>query len=268
MSSHSRQHTVYILVPHLRNVLRFLWRTIILGSQLQWPSIASEAGLSRVIQFHTKATIITLEKCGILMTAWHGRSLCARSCPDPCCTFFNITSIHLGSYRAKFLGDITKDGFIMHYNIQRTYSLRYCYTTAITALYECIKEHFDGQNLVSFAKSNLLMRCSGILHTLGFDIAITTSKYTWLFFNRWDGEFPNISFSMLSYMAEFFGQTLGEVVILEKDKPQNNTIEVLESLERRRVALQRCRKLPSKEANESPRRSNQQEGNKAQVKIY
>jgi hypothetical protein len=59
---------------------------------------------------------------------------------------------------------------------------------------------------------------------------------------------------MLSYMAEFFGQTLDKVVILEKDKPQNNTIEVLESLERRRVALQRRRKLPSKEANESPRK--------------
>lgn len=43
---------------------------------------------------------------------------------------------------------------------------------------------------------------------------------------------------MLSYMAEFFGQTLDEVVILEKDKPQNNTIEILESLKRRWAALQ------------------------------
>jgi len=59
---------------------------------------------------------------------------------------------------------------------------------------------------------------------------------------------------MLNYMAEFFSQTLDEVVILEKDKPQNNMIDVLENLERRQAALQRRRKLPSKEANESPRK--------------
>jgi hypothetical protein len=59
---------------------------------------------------------------------------------------------------------------------------------------------------------------------------------------------------MLNYMAEFFGQTLDEVVILEKDKLQNNMIDVLENLERRQAALQRHRKLPSKEANKSPRK--------------
>ena len=59
---------------------------------------------------------------------------------------------------------------------------------------------------------------------------------------------------MLNYMAEFFGQTLDEVVILEKDKLQNNMIDVLENLERRQAALQRRQKLPSKEANESPRK--------------
>ena len=47
---------------------------------------------------------------------------------------------------------LQRDGFIMHYNIQQTYSLCYCYTTAITALYECIKEHFDCQNIVELCK--------------------------------------------------------------------------------------------------------------------
>ncbi len=71
---------------------------------------------------------------------------------------------------------LQRDGFIMHYNIQRTYSLRYCYTTAITALYECIKEHFDGQNLVELCKVQSVDEVQWNIAYTWFDIAITTSK--------------------------------------------------------------------------------------------
>ena len=108
MSSHSRQHTRYILVPHLRNVLHFLWQTIILVSQLQWPSIASEAGLSHVIQ---KPLLSYWKNAKRQWLHDMEDSSLPRRCPDSCCTFFNVTSIHLGSYQAKFLGNITKRWF-------------------------------------------------------------------------------------------------------------------------------------------------------------
>jgi hypothetical protein len=47
---------------------------------------------------------------------------------------------------------VRRDRLIMHYNIQRTYCLRYCYITAMTALYESVKEHLDGQNLIERSK--------------------------------------------------------------------------------------------------------------------
>ena len=71
---------------------------------------------------------------------------------------------------------LQRDGFIMHYNIQWTYSFCYCYTTAITVLYECIKEHFDGQNLVELYKVQSVDEVQWNIAYTWFDIAINTSK--------------------------------------------------------------------------------------------
>lgn len=51
---------------------------------------------------------------------------------------------------------VRRDRLVMHYNIQRTYCLRYCYITAMTALYESVKEHLDGQNLVEQSKMEIV----------------------------------------------------------------------------------------------------------------
>ena len=69
---------------------------------------------------------------------------------------------------------------------------------------------------------------------------------------RWDGEFPGILLSTLNYIADFFGQTMDEVVVLEKDKPETETISVLEGTERRhkaakwRLSLHSDKKQPRK----------------------
>ena len=71
---------------------------------------------------------------------------------------------------------------------------------------------------------------------------------------RWDGEFPGILLSTLNYIADFFGQTMDEVVVLEKDKPETETISVLEGTERRhKAAKQRLRLLSDEKQSRNTR---------------